>query len=228
MRAAGVRQNAGHSTTRYVLPFILLLAFLALHAVWAAPEGIDFLARDVVVGGVLLGYSRPVIQLRPRAIFASIAIGALVLIIWIGPDLLFPHYRQQAIFQNVLTGVSRGSSGGAVHGPWLLSLRVIRAVIVVPIAEELFWRAWLMRWLISPDFEKIPLGTYAAGAFWITALLFASEHGPYWDVGLAAGILYNWWMVRTKSLADCILAHAVTNGLLCAWVIATHSWQYWL
>jgi len=60
---------------------------------------------------------------------------------------------------------------------------------------------WLMRWLISPQFEKVPLGAYQAGAFWITAVLFASEHGPYWDVGLVAGVAYNWWMVRTRSLA---------------------------
>ena len=60
------------------------------------------------------------------------------------------------------------------------------------------------------------------------ALLFASEHGPYWDVGLAAGILYNWWMIRTKSLEDCILSHAVTNACLAAYVLTRHQWQYWL
>jgi membrane protease YdiL (CAAX protease family) len=59
-------------------------------------------------------------------------------------------------------------------------------------------------------------------------VLFASEHGAFWDVGLAAGILYNWWMVRTRSLADCILAHAVTNGCLAAYVLAGGHWQYWL
>jgi len=215
-------------TPRYILPFALLLAFLALHSVWPLPPSIDYPARDVVVGGVLLFYSWPVIQWRPRAALASLGIGALVFAIWIGPDLLFPHYRQHWLFQNPVTGVSRSIPDSALHNRWLLFFRVVRAVVVVPIAEELFWRAWLMRWLISPDFESIPLGTYAAGAFWIVALLFASEHGPFWDVGLAAGIIYNWWMIRTKSLADCILAHAVTNGLLCAWVIATQSWQYWL
>jgi hypothetical protein len=58
--------------------------------------------------------------------------------------------------------------------------------------------------------------------------LFASEHGSYWEVGLAAGIVYNWWMLRTRSLADCMLAHAVTNGALSAFVIATGAWRYWL
>ena len=72
------------------------------------------------------------------------------------------------------------------------------------------------------------LGTYARSAFWIVALLFAAEHGPYWDVGLAAGILFNYWMIRTRSLGDLILSHAVANFALCAYVIAAGKWQYWL
>ena len=85
-----------------------------------------------------------------------------------------------------------------------------------------------MRWLIDHEFLKVPLGKYAPAAFWTVAILFASEHGPYWEVGLAAGIIYNWLMIRTRNLGDCILAHAVTNALLCAWVLMTDQWQYWL
>jgi CAAX prenyl protease-like protein len=84
-----------------------------------------------------------------------------------------------------------------------------------------------MRWLVKPDFLNVPLGTYNTQAFWITAALFAAEHGAFWDVGLLAGVIYNWWMVRTKSLGDCILAHAVTNGVLSAYVMLTGQWQYW-
>ena len=84
-----------------------------------------------------------------------------------------------------------------------------------------------MRWLINNDFQKVPLGAYSPLAFSVTALLFASEHGPYWDVGLITGVIYNLWMIRTKSLPDCILMHAVTNGILSAYVIARGQWQYW-
>ena len=87
----------------------------------------------------------------------------------------------------------------------------------------------MMRWLISSnDFESVALGTYAPLAFWATALLFASEHGSFWDVGLVTGVIYNWWMIRTRNLWDCILAHAVTNGVLAAYVIYAGQWQYWL
>jgi membrane protease YdiL (CAAX protease family) len=59
-------------------------------------------------------------------------------------------------------------------------------------------------------------------------VLFAAEHGPYWDVGLVAGVIFNLWMMRTKSLGDLILAHAVTNACLAAYVIAAGKWEYWL
>jgi CAAX prenyl protease-like protein len=107
-------------------------------------------------------------------------------------------------------------------------MRMISCTVLVPMLEELFWRGWLMRWLIDKDFERVPLGKYLPSAFWIVALLFASEHGPYWEVGLAAGIVYNWWMIRTRNLADCIWAHAVTNGILSVYVLLTDQWQYWL
>ena len=41
-----------------------------------------------------------------------------------------------------------------------------------------------------------------------------------------AGVIYNVWMVRTKSPGDCILAHAITNACLSAYVIAGGHWQY--
>ena len=102
------------------------------------------------------------------------------------------------------------------------------SVIAVPILEELFWRGFLMRWLIDRNFLTVPLGAFRIEAFLLVAFLFASEHGPYWDVGLVTGIIYNWWMTRTRNLWDCILAHSVTNACLAGFVIGAHQWQFWL
>lgn len=168
------------------------------------------------------------LAIRPRFWLASTAIGIAVFILWIVPDLLFPGYRQSVFFSNSIVGhVHSSIPPDQLRSPWILAWRTARAVVIVPIVEELFWRAWLMRWLIKTDFQKVPLGTYAPAAFWLTAILFASEHGPYWDVGLITGVIYNWWMIRTKSVADCILMHAVTNAVLSGYVIAMGQWQYW-
>lgn len=168
------------------------------------------------------------IPLRLNGPLLSIAAGVGVFLIWIAPEVLIPHYRSLPVFSNGVVGhVHSSLPAAALLSPWVLFWRTARAVIIVPVVEELFWRGWLMRWLIDRDFIGVPLGKYAAGAFWITAILFASEHGPYWDVGLIAGIAYNGLLVRTKSLADCMLAHAITNGLLSWYVIASGQWQYW-
>jgi len=173
--------------------------------------------------------ARPAIDFSVRRLAATAAIGVAVFALWIAPDLLFPGYRHSVLFENAITGRAATSfSPVARLSAALLALRTLRAVVIVPIVEELFWRAWLMRWLIRPSFTEIPLGSYSAASFWIVAVLFASEHGSFWDVGLAAGIIYNWWMVRTKSLGDLILAHAVTNLCLSAYVIAAGKWEYWL
>lgn len=205
------------------------MAFLAMHGKWGVGENTELALRVIVVGGAILYFSRHLLSVRLTSPVGSVAAGLAVFLIWIGPDYLFPGYRNHWLFQNALTGTLKSSlSEGALGDPLALALRSLRAVAIVPIAEELFWRGWLMRWLIRPDFEKVAPGTYDVRAFWLTALLFASVHGPYWDVGLVCGAVYNGWMVRTKNWNDLILTHAVTNGCLCAFVIATGRWEYWM
>ena len=48
------------------------------------------------------------------------------------------------------------------------------------------------------------------------------------EVGLLCGLIYNWWMWRTKSLGDIILVHAVTNAALSAYVLVTGKYEYWM
>jgi membrane protease YdiL (CAAX protease family) len=74
----------------------------------------------------------------------------------------------------------------------------------------------------------MPLGSYTRWSFWIVAVLFAVEHGPYWEVGLICGVTWNWWMGKTRSLGDLIFSHAVANGCLCAYVLISKKWEYWM
>ena len=213
----------------YTAPFVVFLAFLAVHAVRPLP---DFAEQAVGLAGmtlVLCFLARPVLDFHVHRWVSTLLVGVGIFVIWIAPDLLFPNYRHSLLFENVVMGTARSSlSEGSRHDPVVLAMRVIRSVVIVPIAEELFWRGWMMRWLIDPDFQRVPLGAYTATSFWTVAVLFSAEHGPYWDVGLVAGVIFNVWMMRTKSLGDLILAHAVTNACLGAYVIAAGKWEYWL
>lgn len=222
------RRLRNHPAFPWVAPFVLFLLLLVAgprlpFGVWEQPLRVAALAAG------LWFFSRPVIDLAVSRPAASTLLGAAVFVIWVAPDVLWPGYRDHWLFTNALTGPDGGPlPEGFTSSPMAIAFRAVRAAVLVPVIEELFWRGWLMRWIIRSDFESVPLGAYSGRAFWITAALFASEHASFWGVGLLAGIAYNWWMVRTRRLGDCILAHAVTNGLLSAYVIAGERWEYWL
>jgi CAAX prenyl protease-like protein len=213
----------------YIAPFLLYVALLAVEKYIPLSPVILYTARIVIVTIVVWVLSRQVVSFRVVSAVLSVIVGLIVFVIWVGPDLLIYNYREHWLFRNPLTGAPVSSLPGELKESYFfLIVRSLGSLALVPVIEELFWRAWMMRWLINSDFEKVPLGTYQPFSFFVVALLFAAEHGPYWEVGLLAGLVYNWWMVRTKSLGDCILAHAVTNAVLAAYVIFRAQWQYWL
>lgn len=213
----------------YAGPLGVFMALLVVLPQMHLPIRANLAVWLVVCTTAILVWSRRVLEFRPAYPVLSILVGIGVFLLWVAPDVLFPGWRLHWLFQNPMFGELKTSlPPDALTDNVALAMRVLRATLVVPIVEELFWRGWLMRWLIVPDFEKVPLGTYTTASFWLVALLFALEHGPYWDVGLVAGVAYNLWMIRTKRLSDLILAHAVTNGCLCFYILRTGQWEYWL
>jgi len=218
-----------HPALPYIAPFAVFLAFLSADRFLPFSRETNYAIRFVVVFALLVWLARGVTPRRLVHVLGSVALGIAVFVIWVGPDFLWPAYRQSWLFSNSLVGSPKSSlpPGTKINVTFII-FRVLASVVNVPVLEELFWRGWLMRWLIAKDFKTVPLGAYTAQSFWLVAVLFASEHGSFWDVGLAAGIIYNWWMIRTRSLADCMLAHAVTNACLAAYVLTRDQWQYWL
>jgi hypothetical protein len=214
---------------RWAGPFLVFMAVLALAPALGLPPLADLSIRLALPALAYLAVSRGVIEWKFTSPVWSVVLGIAVFGLWIAPDLLVPGWRQHWLFQNAITGKLESTlAQSALTDPLALFLRITRAVVVVPLVEELFCRGWLMRWLIDHDFESVPLGAYRRQSFWLTTFLFAGVHGPYWDVGLLTGAVYNGWMVRTRSLADMILVHAVTNACLAGFVLATKRWEYWL
>ena len=218
-----------HPAVAYIGPFFVFIAFLAGGKYLPIPPGAEQILRFLVIAAAIWYFSRHLVSFKLKAPIASIGLGIAVFLLWIGPDSLFPGYRNHWLFQNSLMGTLQVSMPpGLLQDHFQLILRMARAALLVPILEELFWRGWLMRWLINEDFQQVPLGTYTAYSLVVTAVLFALEHGPYWEVGLATGLIYNWWMTRTKSLPDLYVTHGVTNLCLSLYVIATGKWEYWM
>jgi CAAX prenyl protease-like protein len=216
------------ATLAFVAPFIVFVAAMGIERATGLPAHWFYPIRFTLVLSMLVIFSRRYIPLRPSYPIASVGIGVLVFLIWIAPDVLF-GYRSHWLFTNSVTGSPLSTASEDLrHNLIFIVLRITSTAILVPLLEELFWRGWLMRWLIGKEFLKVPIGSYDTTAFWIVAILFASEHGSYWEVGLIAGVVYNWWIVRTRNLADCFLAHGVTNAILAGYVLLGDQWQYGL
>mgnify|MGYP003394056066 CR=1 FL=1 len=125
---------------------------------------------------------------------------------------------------------------GETLGQGLAGIRLFGASVVVPLMEELFWRSFIIRFLITlfpegvagvtDDFTSVRLGTFTRLSFLITVLLFGSEHS-LWLAGMMAGVLYNLLLYKTGRLWPCVLAHGVTNFVLGVHVLATGEWQWW-
>lgn len=150
---------------------------------------------------------------------AVIAIGLLVFLIWIQMDWTIGNAAPPRGFNLLLL------PDGPVRTVMAL-FRVFGAVLVVPLMEELFWRSFLLRYIVLKDFEKVPLGTFTWPSCLITVLLFGLEH-DFIFAGMMAGAAYNLILYRTRSLSQCVLAHAVTNLALAGYVLTTQNWQFW-
>ena len=48
-----------------------------------------------------------------------------------------------------------------------------------------------------------------------------------WIAGIGAGLIYAAVFLRRGSTGDAVVAHATTNALLAAWVLAGNRWFLW-
>ncbi len=96
------------------------------------------------------------------------------------------------------------------------AFRFARAVLVVPLVEELFWRGFLMRWCVNREFpQQVPLGTPGWLGYVVTTVCFVSIHTPQDYVGaFVFGTLAYWLVVKTRRLMPAVTMHAVANLIM--------------
>jgi CAAX prenyl protease-like protein len=154
--------------------------------------------------------------------FATL-IGAIALIIWIAP-------QEWLGFAPRYAGFNPERFGGPETATYWMNviLRFFRLVIIVPLVEEIFWRGFLLRYMVDDDFTDVPMGTFTWKSFGIVVAGFCVEHNPPdYPAAILTGVLFNLVAYRTKSLAACVLTHAVTNLILGIYIMRTGQWGFW-
>ncbi len=109
------------------------------------------------------------------------------------------------------------------------AMRFARAAVVVPLAEELFWRGFLMRWCVNRDFpQTVPLGTHSWPAYIVTTGAFMLIHAPVDYAGaFFYGTLTYLLVVKTKRITPAFVMHAVANAIMGICAIQCDMPQLW-
>ncbi len=157
---------------------------------------------------------------RPKAlhVMGALITGAIVFVLWINMDWDFATLGDREV--NDPTALR----GRAYYA--FIIVRLAGAALVVPVFEEIFWRSFVLRYIINQDFTKVKIASFTWSSFIVSSLLFGSEHN-LWLAGIMAGVFYNLLLYWSRSIYVCIIAHGVTNLLLGLYVIRTGSWQFW-
>lgn len=215
----------------YVLPILLFVLLLGVSsglkrsgaALWlAAPEFWVYPLQTLLCAAALVYFRREYEFCRLRRPTLAILVALLVFVLWIAP-------QQFLGFPPRVVGFNPDTFSGEPGLFWsTLLLRFIRLIIVVPFVEEIFWRGFLLRYLISEKFETVAFGAFSWFSFAIVTVAFGCSHSlPDWPAALITGALYNGVAYRTKSLSSCILAHSLTNLALGLWIVGTKQWGFW-
>jgi exosortase E/protease (VPEID-CTERM system) len=195
-------------------PLLVLLAISMLTA--TVTNDFDwFYPLRVVAAGMVLWYFRDAYRgLGWTGSWHAFAIGAAVFVIWM---FLEPKASADA--------VAPLPQADWVAVLWL-TFRVLGSTIIVPLAEELAFRGYLMRKLIKGNFESVSLAHFTWLSFAASSILFGLMHGR-WLAGTIAGMAYALAVYRRGQLGDAVLAHATTNALIAAWVVTQSNWNLW-
>jgi exosortase E/protease (VPEID-CTERM system) len=205
-------------TVAYLGPFLAILATAMITSAFSS--GFDvFYGLRVLTGGLALWYFRRGFAGSLRGCsWVGVAVGVVAFGLWValepasagGPDAL----------SSTVGALPRGQAWA-----WI-ALRVIGSVAIIPLAEELAFRGYLTRRLISIDFESVPLGRFTWASLLISSAAFGLLHGR-WIAGVLVGVLYALALYRRGNLGDAVLAHAVTNLLIAITVLETGNWAMW-
>lgn len=246
--------GAGQRARAHVLPFALFMAFLLVLQVVSALIGWDHPAapwwrrwpeqwiyplQSLACLGLLLRFRR-CFELRwCRWVPAAVVLGAVAIAIWLLPAAAYDWLGLSAKPGGWLEwlGVvprTEGFNPGVFSHPgafWAsLLLRFFRAVVVVALVEEIFWRGFLMRFLLKPDgdYWAVPFGTPAWSSYLIVTTAFVLAHPLDYAVvaWIYASLTYALAVV-SRSLLACVVMHATANLLMGFYIMETGKFGLW-
>jgi CAAX prenyl protease-like protein len=186
-----------------------------------------------VVGAVTVGLLRArSVWLAHRHILAAVVIGLVGIALWIGLCRLNLEAKMAPYLPLILQPKTRAGFDplegiASPVGRWaFVTFRIAGLAVLVPVAEELFWRGFLARWLVSSDWQSEPLGRFTPQSFALVTLFFTLVH-PEWVAAAAYCVLLNGLIYWKRDLWNCVVAHGVSNLVLAFYILSRGAWELW-
>jgi exosortase E/protease (VPEID-CTERM system) len=213
--ASGTTENP---TAVYLMPLLAVLTAGVLSRTISGSFESFYGLRLAAGLALLLIYRRSLVALDWRFSWRGPLVGIFVFLLWI----LAAHFLtpKEEIPERL------AAFAPTFRGTWI-AMRLAASIALVPIAEELAYRGYLMRRLVSADFESVPYRSVHWGSVTISAVAFGLAHGAMWIPAIVAGIAYGILTIRRGTLGEAVVAHATTNALVAAAVLGFGEWQLW-
>jgi len=211
---------AENAVAPYLVPFLMILAAGMISR--AVSGGFEWLypLRFFAAVAALWFFRRRYAKLNWRFGWFAVLVGSGVFVLWLALDRVAGTHADNGIASGL------ASWPGSARIAWLV-FRTLAAVATVPVAEELAFRGFLLRRLISSDFEAVGWQSWTYFSLLGSSLAFGLMHGNRWLAGTVAGLLYAAALLRHGRIGDAVAAHATTNALLAAWVLFRGDWYLW-
>lgn len=215
---AAAKDRDDNPAAAYLLPFLgILLGGMLARALSAGFE-LFYSFRIVLALWGLIACSSHLRAVHWRFTWRGPAAGLAVLALWlVGAHLLLAPQSAP----DGLLALPRNT-----QLLWLTG-RTLTAVLLVPVAEELAFRGFLMRRLVRVDFSSVEYRAVGALPLIASSIVFGIGHAHMLVPGIAAGIVYGIVVIRSGRLGEAIAAHAVTNLGLAFCVLRFGQWQLW-
>ena len=207
------------SADMYLLPMLVALAAGMLTRPFSSSLDWLYPVTVIATAAVLFVYRGEIVRLGWNPDWSTIGTGAVIFAIWIAIARWSGTLHDPAMAAGLqgLPGWQRC---------WWIAFRVAGAVVTVPIAEELCFRGYLLRKLVSAEFESVDPKRFTWLSFLLSSILFGVLHRN-WIAGILAGMGFAIVVYRRGRLTDAIVAHSACNAMVAAYVILTNSWGLW-
>jgi exosortase E/protease (VPEID-CTERM system) len=213
--------GAAHNpSAAYLMPFLAILAAGMIST--AASGAFEWLypLRFFAAAAALWYFRSSYQRMDWRFGWLSLVAGITVFAIWVGLDGLGGSQVDRGMAASLASLPAPGRFA------WLI-LRTTAAIVTVPIAEELAFRGFLIRRLISADFEALDPRRYTYLSVFVSSIAFGLLHGGQWLAGILAGLVFAVALLRRGRIGDAVVAHATANALLAVWVLQGGRWHLW-